>query len=51
MVINRPYRIPALLGTGFYKEPQKQQAQPKKVPQTKVAALLKKDSATTKTSK
>jgi len=51
MVINRPYRIPALLGTGFYKQPQKHQAQAKKVPQTKVAALLKKDPAITKTSK
>ena len=51
MVINRPYRIPALLGTGYYKQPQKQQAQPKKVSQTKVAVLLKKEPATTKTSK
>jgi len=51
MVINRPYRIPALLGSGFYKQPQKPQAQAKKVSQTKVAALLKKDPATTKTSK
>ena len=51
MVINRPYRIPALLGTGYYKQPQKQQAPAKKVSQTKVAALLKKDPATTKTSK
>jgi hypothetical protein len=51
MVINRLYRIPALLGTGFYKQPEKQQAQPKKVSQTKVAALLKKDPSKTKTSK
>jgi len=51
MVINRPQPIPALLGTGYYKQPQKHQAQVKKVPQTKVAALLKKDPAITKTSK
>lgn len=51
MVINRPQPIPALLGTGYYKQPQKYQAQAKKVPQTKVAALLKKDPAITKTSK
>lgn len=42
MVINRPIRIPALLGTGYYKQPQVYQAPVKKVPTTKVAALLKK---------
>lgn len=44
-------RIPSLLGAGYYKQPKKHQAQAKKVPQTKVAALLKKDPAQTKTSK
>lgn len=42
MVINRISRIPALLGTGYYKQPQVYQAPIKKVPTTKVAALLKK---------
>jgi hypothetical protein len=42
MVVNRISRIPALLGTGYYKQPQVYQAPAKKVPPTKVAALLKK---------
>jgi hypothetical protein len=42
MVVNRISRIPALLGTGYYKQPEIYQAPAKKVPQTKVAALLKK---------
>jgi hypothetical protein len=42
MVVNRISRIPALLGTGYYKQQPVYQAPAKKVPQTKVAALLKK---------
>jgi hypothetical protein len=42
MVINRPIRIPALFGTGYYKQQPVFQTPVKKVPTTKVAALLKK---------